>query len=229
MQRLRDVPTAGLSTYEVNDRFIAGQPRPSVRPDQRARDDDGARREHDSADDGGPSLIWLIPGLALLAAAAALLLARRPRRHGPRRRQSHHPRRRWPRHSRSSDDDRRLRGEGSPARRSGRPRRRRHVSADAGSGGRGSRSSSAGCGSCHTFEPAAPAADRPDLALSLRRKSRDYVLESMVLPNQEATNAYSIGGMPIGYTQRIAPHDLRPLVAFLMAGAGRPALAAHNR
>ena len=44
-----------------------------------------------------------------------------------------------------------------------------------------------GCGSCHTFEPAnSHAPIGPDLALSLHGKSRDYVLESIVLPNAKA-------------------------------------------
>jgi cytochrome c-type biogenesis protein CcmH/NrfF len=33
-----------------------------------------------SADGGGPDLLWLLPGLALLLAAVALLLARQRRR-----------------------------------------------------------------------------------------------------------------------------------------------------
>jgi hypothetical protein len=68
-------PSSGLWSYEVNDGFITGQPHTfkSVQigaPGQAAPPAGG--------DDGGPSLIWLIPGLALLAAAAALLFARRP-------------------------------------------------------------------------------------------------------------------------------------------------------
>jgi mono/diheme cytochrome c family protein len=78
-----------------------------------------------------------------------------------------------------------------------------------------------GCGSCHAFEPAGTSGPiGPDLALSLNGKSRDYVLESIVLPNQEAADAYTIGGMPDDYAKRIAPADLDPLVEFLMQGAG---------
>lgn len=78
-----------------------------------------------------------------------------------------------------------------------------------------------GCGSCHAFEPAGTSGPiGPDLALSLHGKSRDYVLESIVLPNEEAADAYTIGGMPDDYAERIAPDDLDPLVAFLMQGAG---------
>jgi mono/diheme cytochrome c family protein len=78
-----------------------------------------------------------------------------------------------------------------------------------------------GCGSCHAFAPAGTSGPiGPDLALSLHGKSRDYVLESIVLPNAEAADAYTIGGMPDDYAKRIAPDDLDPLVAFLMQGAG---------
>ena len=78
-----------------------------------------------------------------------------------------------------------------------------------------------GCGSCHAFEPAGTSGPiGPDLALSLHGKSRDYVLESIVLPNAEAADAYTVGGMPDDYAKRIAPEDLDPLVAFLMEGAG---------
>jgi hypothetical protein len=77
-----------------------------------------------------------------------------------------------------------------------------------------------GCGSCHTFEPAnSHAPIGPDLALSLQGKSRDYVLESIVLPNANAAEAYSVGGMPEDYAKRIRPQDLDPLVEFLMEGA----------
>jgi hypothetical protein len=77
-----------------------------------------------------------------------------------------------------------------------------------------------GCGSCHTFKPANSAAPiGPDLALSLDGRSRDYVMESIVLPNAKAAPAYGIGMMPDDYAQRIAPQDLDALVEFLMEGA----------
>jgi len=79
-------PTKGLWSYQVDDGFISGQPHtfkaveigaPGTTPSTAPTTSDG----------GGPSLIWLIPGLALLAAAAGVLLfARRPRRGG-----HHHP------------------------------------------------------------------------------------------------------------------------------------------
>ncbi len=77
-----------------------------------------------------------------------------------------------------------------------------------------------GCGSCHTFKPANSTAPiGPDLALSLHGKSRDYVMESIVLPSAQTATGYSAGMMPEDYAQRIAPQDLDALVAFLMEGA----------
>ena len=79
-----------------------------------------------------------------------------------------------------------------------------------------------GCGSCHAFKPAnsvgAPFA--PDLALALHGKSRDAILESIVLPNKTFDGGYSPSMMPDDFAQRIAPRDLEPLVAFLRRGAG---------
>ena len=77
-----------------------------------------------------------------------------------------------------------------------------------------------GCGSCHTFEPGelrrAPIG--PDLALALHGKSRDYVMESIVLPMPIAP-PHGVGGMPEDFAPRISPQDLDPLVEFLMEGA----------
>jgi mono/diheme cytochrome c family protein len=78
-----------------------------------------------------------------------------------------------------------------------------------------------GCGSCHVFEPAGTSGPiGPDFGRSLQGKSRDYVLESVVLPNEAAAESFTVGGMPDDYAQRIAPGDLDPLVDFLMQGAG---------
>ena len=77
-----------------------------------------------------------------------------------------------------------------------------------------------GCGSCHTFEPAGSSAPiGPDLQQTLRGKSRDYVMESIVLPNAKAAAGYTTGGMPEEYAQRIGPQGLDALVEFLMEGA----------
>ena len=94
-----------------------------------------------------------------------------------------------------------------------RSRRRRH-SAPAAGAERGQQVFlEQGCGSCHTFEPGGRAAPiGPDLALSLHGDSRDYVLESIVLPNKGAADTYTIGAMPDDYAERIAPEDLDPLV-----------------
>ncbi len=76
-----------------------------------------------------------------------------------------------------------------------------------------------GCGSCHTFEPAnAHMPMGPDLQLSLHGKSRDYVRESIVLPNENASPGWGTGAMPEDYAQRIAPADLDRLVDFIVDG-----------
>jgi mono/diheme cytochrome c family protein len=78
-----------------------------------------------------------------------------------------------------------------------------------------------GCGSCHAFAPAGTSGPiGPDLALSLHGRSRDYVMEAIVLPNKTAAPGYTIGAMPDDYAERIAPRDLDPLVEFLRRGAG---------
>ena len=51
-----------------------------------------------------------------------------------------------------------------------------------------------GCGSCHTFAPAnANTPIGPDLQESLKGQSRDYILESIVLPNAQAAAGYDAG------------------------------------
>ena len=185
-------PSSGLWRYEVNDGFITGQPHtfkaiqvgaPGTPPAAANTSTTAA------ADDGGPSLLWLSP------AWHCSLPRRRPAVRAPaapppirRRRESHHPRRRWPRLRGGGDDDRRLR-----RRRLGRPRSRRPrraavaTSAPAAGPDRGQQVFlEQGCGSCHAFEPAGTSGPiGPDLALSLHGKSRDYVLESIVLPERE--------------------------------------------
>jgi mono/diheme cytochrome c family protein len=77
-----------------------------------------------------------------------------------------------------------------------------------------------GCGSCHTFAPAnARGGIGPDLALSLNGKSRDYVLGSIVAPDEVVPYGWNPGTMPADFARRIAPEDLDPLVAYLMKGA----------
>jgi mono/diheme cytochrome c family protein len=78
-----------------------------------------------------------------------------------------------------------------------------------------------GCGSCHTFAPAnARGGLAPDLALSLNGKSRDYVVESIVLPDKVIAEGWGSGMMPSDFARRVAPEDLDALVAYLMKGAG---------
>jgi len=68
-------PTAGRWTYEIDDGFISQMPHtyPAVQIGG-----PGAT----SADGGGPNLLWLIPGIALLLAAALLLIGPRLRGNG---------------------------------------------------------------------------------------------------------------------------------------------------
>jgi mono/diheme cytochrome c family protein len=77
-----------------------------------------------------------------------------------------------------------------------------------------------GCGSCHTFAPAnARGGIGPDLALSLRGESKDFVLRSIVAPDDDVPQGWSADTMPDDFARRIAPRDLDPLVAYLMKGA----------
>jgi hypothetical protein len=62
-------PSAGRWTYQIDDGFISQMPHtyPPVQIGEAAA----------ASTDGGPNLLWLIPGIALLLGAGALLL--RPR------------------------------------------------------------------------------------------------------------------------------------------------------
>jgi hypothetical protein len=66
-------PTAGRWEYQIDDGFISQQPHtyPAVQIGAAPATTTAA------ASDGGPNLLWLIPGIALLLAAAVLLV--RPR------------------------------------------------------------------------------------------------------------------------------------------------------
>ena len=79
-------PTKGLWSYQVDDGFVSGQPH-TFKDVEIGAPGTTTSTAPTTGDDGGPSLIWLIPGLALLAAAGGVLLyARRPRHGG-----HHHP------------------------------------------------------------------------------------------------------------------------------------------
>ncbi len=95
----------------------------------------------------------------------------------------------------------------------------RTAAATPAAGGRGAQVFAAqGCGSCHAFAPAGASGPiGPDLTRSLQGKSRDYVLESIVLPDKVAAPGYGTGMMPEDYARRIASQDLDPLVDFLLA------------
>jgi hypothetical protein len=66
-------PTAGRWSYQIDDGFISEMPHtyPPVQIGE------GTGTVAAGKDDGGPNLVWLIPGIVLLVAAAALVI--RPR------------------------------------------------------------------------------------------------------------------------------------------------------
>jgi hypothetical protein len=72
-------PTAGRWQYEIDDGFVSRQPHtyPAVQIGGPAP----APAAPATGDGGGPSLLWLVPGIALLLAAAGLLA--RGRHHQP--------------------------------------------------------------------------------------------------------------------------------------------------
>ena len=74
-------PTAGKWNYQVDDGFISGRPHtfPAVQIGALA----SAPAAPSTSDDGGPSLIWLVPGLALLFGAVFLVARDRRRPHQP--------------------------------------------------------------------------------------------------------------------------------------------------
>jgi hypothetical protein len=79
-----------------------------------------------------------------------------------------------------------------------------------------------GCGSCHKFAPAGSDMPMgPDLQVSLRGKSRDYVMRSIVTPNADTAPGHTPGMMPEDYATRIGPDGLDPLVDYILAGVRR--------
>jgi mono/diheme cytochrome c family protein len=76
-----------------------------------------------------------------------------------------------------------------------------------------------GCGSCHTFAPAGAAGDiGPDLAVSLRGKPDEYILEGIIAPAAAVAPAYDGATMPDDFAERIPRPDLKRLVDFIAAG-----------
>ena len=75
-----------------------------------------------------------------------------------------------------------------------------------------------GCGGCHVAG-ATDGAIGPDLTLSLHGRSRDYVIESIVLPDQSSADGWSPGMMPDDFARRIKPDDLQALATYLMREA----------
>jgi len=69
-------PTAGRWTYEVDDGFISQ----TVHTFPPVQIGEAGQAATTSTDDGGPNLLWLVPGILLLLAAAALLARGRTRR-----------------------------------------------------------------------------------------------------------------------------------------------------
>jgi hypothetical protein len=74
-------PTAGKWDYEVYDGFVS---EPHTYPAVQIGGAPAAPAQAATSDDGGPNLLWLVPGIALLLAAAALVV----RTHG---RHDHQP------------------------------------------------------------------------------------------------------------------------------------------
>ena len=180
-------PTAGKWSYEVDDGFISGQPH-TFPPVQIGAPAPAPRRGgHDRRRRRPVARLAPIGGLALLAAAAGLLVFSRRGRHAP-----------------SAGGVRAttlaagglacagaamtiaaFAGGGSdpPTRTAPPPRRRASARAQV--------FAEQGCGSCHTFAPASSSAPiGPDLTHSLQGRSRDYVIESIVLPNKVAAPGY---------------------------------------
>jgi hypothetical protein len=81
-------PAAGRWTYEIDDGFMRGMPHtyPAVRIGGAPASVPAAATT--PGDDGGPRLLWLVPGIVLLLAAAALALRSRTR---TRASAHHHP------------------------------------------------------------------------------------------------------------------------------------------
>jgi len=75
---------------------------------------------------------------------------------------------------------------------------------------------SSGCGGCHTYGPAGTSATiGPDLDTALEGKDADFVLESIVQPNDEIASGFQPNIMPANFGESLSDQQLADLVAFL--------------
>jgi len=75
---------------------------------------------------------------------------------------------------------------------------------------------SSGCGGCHTYGPAGTSASiGPDLDTALKGKDADFVLESIVAPNDEIAPGFQANIMPSTFGESLSDKQLADLVAFL--------------
>jgi mono/diheme cytochrome c family protein len=75
---------------------------------------------------------------------------------------------------------------------------------------------SSGCGGCHTYGPAGSNANiGPDLDTALKGKDTQFVLESIVNPNEEIAEGFQPNIMPSTFGESLSDKQLADLVAFL--------------
>lgn len=79
-----------------------------------------------------------------------------------------------------------------------------------------------GCGGCHTLAAAGTGGRTgPDLDEVLPGKSKSYVREEIVAPDERITAGFPPGVMPQNYEQIIPANELAQLVDYLAAKAGK--------
>jgi cytochrome c oxidase subunit II len=72
------------------------------------------------------------------------------------------------------------------------------------------------CSSCHTYGPAGSKGTvGPELDTALKGKDADFVLESIIHPNDEIAAGFQQGVMPATYGDTLDDKQLADLVAFL--------------
>ena len=80
---------------------------------------------------------------------------------------------------------------------------------------------SSGCGGCHTYGPAGTSATiGPDLDTALEGKDADFVLESIVQPNDEIASGFQPNIMPQTYGSQLTSTQINDLVAYLKTSTG---------